>query len=46
MVLRNEVKHFDVARDGARVARASRTDALRVVHDNDFPLQHKDFTTP
>ena len=44
MVLCNEVKHFDNARVSARIAHAVRTDALRVVHDNDFPLQHKDFT--
>jgi hypothetical protein len=44
MVLCNEVKHFDVARVSARLAHASRTNASRVVHHNDFPLQHKDFT--
>jgi hypothetical protein len=44
MVLCNQVKHFDVARDSARLAHASRANALRVVHDNDFPLAHKDFT--
>ena len=42
-VLCREVKHFAFARDREHVMRASRTPASVVLHDNDFPLAHKDF---
>jgi hypothetical protein len=43
MVLRSEVKHFNVARVNARMSRSARTTATRKNDDNDFPLLHKDF---